>query len=187
MMVAMRGVGRSVTGRRARARGAARPSRLTAVVLGAVLVGALAAGCSVLGDDDTTATTVPNGVRIVDLEAGTCFQAPANTDVRTVEERPCDEPHDAEAYAVFALAGGADAPYPGGAQVQSQAQQGCQERFADYVGQAYEDSAYYFTALAPTRKSWEDRGDRRVLCSVISSNEDPLTASVRAGAGGADG
>lgn len=186
MMVAMGGAGRSVTGRRARARGKARPSRFTAAALAAVLAGALTAGCSAFGGDETTATTVPNGVRIVDLEAGTCFQAPANTDVRSVEERPCDEPHDAEAYAVFALAGGADAPYPGGAQVQSQAQQGCQERFADYVGQAYEDSAYYFTALAPTRKSWEDRGDRRVLCSVISSNEDPLTASVRAGAGGAD-
>lgn len=187
MMEAMRGTGRSTTGRRARVGRTARASRLATTALGAVLVCGLAAGCSLLGDDDPTATTVPNGVRIVDLEAGTCFQAPANTDVRTVEERPCDEPHDAEAYAVFALAGGADAPYPGGARVQSQAQQGCQERFADYVGQAYEDSAYYFTALAPTRKSWEDRGDRRVLCSVISSNEDPLTASVRADADGGDG
>ena len=88
---------------------------------------------------------------------------------------------------MFALPAGADAPYPGGAQVQSLAQQGCQDRFADYVGQAYEDSAYYFTAIAPTRKSWEDRGDRRVLCAVISSNEDPLTASVRAGGAGGDG
>ncbi len=66
-----------------------------------------ATGCSAFGDDETTATTVPNGVRIVDLEPGTCFQAPANTDVRTVEEVGCDTPHDAEAYAVFALPAGA--------------------------------------------------------------------------------
>lgn len=184
MMVAMRTSGRSGSGRRASA-----PCRraLAAAVL-VLAAGGLLGGCSVFGgDDETTATTVPNGVRLVDVEPGTCFQAPANTDVRSVEERACDEDHDAEAYAVFALPAGADAPYPGGAQVQSLAQQGCQERFADYVGQAYEDSAYYFTALAPTRKSWEDRGDRRVLCAVISSNEDPLTASVRAGGGGGDG
>lgn len=184
MMVAMRGSGRSGIGRRghrARRRGAA------SVAL-ALAVASLLVGCSVFdGGDETTATTVPNGVRIVDLEPGTCFQASANTDVRSVEERACDEDHDAEAYAVFALPAGADAPYPGGAQVQSAAQQGCQDRFADYVGQAYEDSAYYFTAIAPTRKSWEDRGDRRVLCAVISSNEDPLTASVRAGGGDDDG
>ena len=183
MMGAMRGDGRSGSGGRASG-----PRRLLAAALPALAVAGLLAGCSVLGgDDESTATTVPNGVRIVDLEAGTCFQAPANTDVRVVEERACDEAHDAEAYAVFALPAGADAPYPGGAAVQSQAQQGCQERFADYVGQAYEDSAYYFTAIAPTRKSWEDRGDRRVLCAVISSNEDPLTASVRAGGTGGDG
>lgn len=151
----------------------------------ALALAPVATGCTVFGDDETTATTVPNGVRIIDLEAGTCFLAPANTDVRTVEEVDCASPHDAEAYAVFALSAGDDAPFPGGAEVQSLAQQGCQERFADYVGQAYEDSAYYFSAIAPTRKSWEDRGDRRVLCSIIASDGGRLDASVAAG--GADG
>ena len=149
------------------------------------------AGCSAFGEDDPTATTVPNGVRIVDLEPGTCFLAPANTDVRAVEEVDCDEAHDGEAYAVFALPAGDDAPFPGGAEVQSLAQLGCQDRFADYVGQAYEDSAYYFSAIAPTRKSWEDRGDRRVLCSIIASDGGQLEGSVAADGGdggqGADG
>ncbi len=147
----------------------------------ALALAPMATGCSVFGDDETTATTVPNGVRIVDLEAGTCFLAPANTDVRTVEEVDCADPHDGEAYSVFALPAGDDAPFPGGAEVQSLAQQGCQERFADYVGQAYEDSAYYFSAIAPTRKSWEDRGDRRVLCSIIASDGGQLEGSVAAG------
>lgn len=154
--------------------------RIVGVVVAVLALLFAAAGCSAFGDDETTATTVPNGVRIVDLEPGTCFQAPANTDVRTVEEVECRAPHDAEAYAVFALPAGADAPFPGGAEVQSLAQQGCQERFADYVGQAYEDSAYYFSAIAPTRKSWEDRGDRRVLCSIIASDGGRLEGSVAA-------
>ena len=128
---------------------------------------------------------MPNGVRIVDLEAGTCFLAPANTDVRTVEEVACTAPHDAEAYAVFALPAGDDVPFPGGAEIQSLAQQSCQDRFAEYVGQAYEDSAYYLSAIAPTRKSWEDRGDRRVLCSIIASDGGRLEGSVAAG--GPDG
>jgi hypothetical protein len=150
------------------------------VALSAVaLVLAAGTGCSAFEDDPTTATTVPNGVRIVDLEPGTCFQAPANTDVRTVEEVGCGRPHDAEAYAVFALPFPADEPFPGGAEVQSLAQMGCQERFADYVGQAYEDSQYYFSAITPTRKSWEDRGDRRVLCSVIAADGGQLEGTVR--------
>ena len=55
----------------------------------------------------------------------------------------------------------------------------------DVIEQAYEDSAYYFSAIAPTRKSWEDRGDRRVLCSIIASDGGRLEGSVAAG--GADG
>jgi hypothetical protein len=100
--------------------------------------------------------------------------------VRIVEQVACREPHDAEAYAVFALPVPADGPFPGSAEVQSLAQLGCQDRFADYVGQAYEDSAYYFAAIAPTRKSWEDRGDRRVLCSIIASDGGRLEGSVAA-------
>lgn len=163
-----------------------RPSWVTAVLAMlavAALVVALA-GCSVLGDDSPSATTVPNGVRLVDIEPGTCFQRPANTDVRTVEQVGCRKPHDAEAYAVFALPAPADDPFPGGAEVQSLAQQGCQDRFADYVGQAYEDSEYYFSAIAPSRKSWEDRNDRRVLCSVIAAGGGQLEGTVRAGSGG---
>ncbi len=159
----------------------------TVVIALAMALATATTGCSVFGDDETTATTVPNGVRIVDLEPGTCYLAPANTDVRTVEEVDCAAPHDAEAYAVFALPAGDDEPFPGGAEVQSLAQQTCQERFADYVGQAYEDSAYYFSAIAPTRKSWEDRGDRRVLCSIIASDGGRLEGSVAAGGAGGDG
>lgn len=158
----------------------------TAVAVGlvSVLLVGLLSGCSAFGGDDTSATTVPNGVRIVDLEPGTCFQAPADTDVRVVEKVGCRKPHDAEAYAVFSLEFPAEAEFPGGAQVQSLAQQGCQDRFAGYVGQAYEDSEYYFSAIAPSRKSWEDRSDRRVLCSIIAADGGQLEASVRAGDGG---
>ncbi len=143
------------------------------------LLVASVAGCGAFEDDPTSATTVPNGVRLVDLEPGTCFQRPANTDVRTVEQVGCRRPHDAEAYAVFALPFPADEAFPGGSEVQSLAQMGCQERFADYVGQAYEDSQYYFSAIAPSRKSWEDRGDRRVLCSIVAADGGQLEASVR--------
>jgi len=153
---------------------------IAAFVVLLALLAASAVGCGAFDDDPTSATTVPNGVRLVDLEPGTCFQRPADTDVRTVEQVGCRRPHDAEAYAVFALPFPADDPFPGGSEVQSLAQMGCQERFADYVGQAYEDSQYYFSAIAPTRKSWEDRNDRRVLCSIIAADGGQLDVSVRA-------
>ena len=136
--------------------------------------------CGVFGDDSSSSTSVPNGVRLVDLEPGMCYQRPLNTDVRVVERIGCRKRHDAEAYAVFAIDGGPDAPYPGGAAVQSLAQQGCQDRFADYVGQAYEDSQYYFSAIAPTRSSWDDRRDRRVLCSILPAGGGRLEGSVKA-------
>ena len=153
----------------------------------ALLVATAASACSAFGGDESSATTVPNGVRLVDLEPGQCYLAPANTDVRVVEEVPCADPHDAEAYATFALEGGPDAPFPGGADVQSQAQEGCLARFADYVGQAYEDSAYYSSAVAPTRRSWNERGDRRVLCSVLAADGGRLEGGVADGAGSGDG
>lgn len=137
-------------------------------------------GCSGADDGSSTATSVPNGVAVSRLEPGTCFQRPESADVRTVEQRDCDEPHDAEAYAVFEVDAAADEAYPSGTVLASFAQQGCQDRFADYVGMPYEDSPYYFAVIVPSRASWGNRDDRRVVCSVIAADRAPLEASVKA-------
>ena len=86
MMVAMRG--KAVRDRKAghhcaRRRGA-RPSHF------APLRRQPAGGCSVVGgEDETTATTVPNGVRIVDLEARHLLQA-LGTPTCARSRRACD-------------------------------------------------------------------------------------------------
>lgn len=146
-----------------------------------VVLATTAAGCSAFGDDASSTTTVPNGVPISEVDVGMCYLAPEDTDVVSVERIGCRKPHDAEAYAVFDVEAGEDDPFPGGAAVQSFAQAGCQTRFADYVGQPYEDSEYYFSAIAPTRTSWDDDGDRRVLCSVLAAAGGELNGSVKAG------
>ena len=155
--------------------------RLLSLALGATLVVA-AAACN---DDDgaSSGTTVPDGVKVFDLEPGDCFQNPESTDVSDVQKTACDEPHDAEVFAVYDLEFDRDADFPGASQVQSSAQEGCQERFEEYVGQPYEDSPYFLSAIAPTQRTWEGRDDREVICSLITATGEQLEESLRDSAG----
>ena len=156
--------------------------RLLIIGLGVVLVGT-ATACSDDDDNSSSDTTVANGVKVFDLEPGDCFLNPESTDVSDVEQTPCDEPHDAEVFAVYDLAFDRDADFPGASQVQSAAQEGCQAEFEGYVGQPYEDSPYFLSAIAPTQRTWEGRDDREVVCSLITATGEQLEESLRNSAG----
>jgi hypothetical protein len=103
---------------------------------------------------------------VFSLEPGTCFDdvdaffeedSEGVSDVPTVD---CDEPHDNEVFATFDLP---DGSYPGDDAVTTAADDGCIDRFADYVGIDYADSRFVSTYLVPTADSWAD-GDREVVC-----------------------
>lgn len=150
-------------------------------LLSTVFVIVVAVGAVACNDDDGSGgdTTVPDGVAVVDLEVGQCFLNPESTDQTEVSETACDEPHDAEVFATFDLDFDRDADFPGAAQVQTAGQEGCQARFADYVGQPYEESPYFLSALVPTQRTWNGRNDREVVCALTSPTDEPLDQSVR--------
>ena len=113
---------------------------------------------------------------VLSLEVGTCFDDPETfTEVTDVPIVDCAEPHDNEVIANFDIAG---ATYPGDDTVNRQAEVGCLERFEPYVGTAYADSIYEIGWLTPTASSWDDAGDREVICFVYDLTLAKITGSV---------
>jgi len=142
-----------------------------------VITAALASGCGLFGDDEDT-----NKTPVYDVEPGQCFLGPeeVKAQIEDLEEVPCDEPHDREAYAVVAYEapeGESADQFPGDEELTRYAQGACASEFETYVGIDYADSDYFFTYLLPSPRSWED-DDRDVLCLVIGTGE-PLTKSVK--------
>ncbi|MGC5629167.1 septum formation family protein [Georgenia sp. Z1344] len=95
---------------------------------------------------------------------GDCLVSSENT--RVV---PCDHEHSAEVYYTFTLDGD---EYPGDDHIDTER---CLEMFGAYVGTTPESSGYGLTSLVPSRQSWEDAGDREVIC--ILTTREPVTGS----------
>ena len=68
-------------------------------------------------------------------------------------------------------------PYPGDARVQEDGGQGCYDRFATFVGLAYEQSLYEFGIIQPTARSWSEVDDREVLCLIMRLDGTTTTGS----------
>ena len=159
------------------------PMRAVALVLTVlVAVGGLAA-CSSSTGNQSTPVRGGTPTKVSDLKVGTCYLRPESTDVDQVAKVPCRRKHDAEVFAVYNLDGSRGVDFPGQSSVQSAAQEGCQgARFKAYVGEAYEDSGYFSSAIAPTQKTWVNRYDRQVVCSVITADGSKLKGTVKHGA-----
>ena len=136
--------------------------RTRTVLSGLLLLGTAAAGCS--------------GGNVFTLEPGTCYDDPGGevniTDVSIVD---CEEAHDNEVFATFDLP---DGDYPGLDRIQSEAGDGCLDRFDDYVGTAVAESRFRTSFLRPTPESW-DGGDREIVCVLADGDGEPLTGSVQ--------
>jgi hypothetical protein len=137
----------------------------------------------------TTTTTVPGDVDVVDVgevAVEDCL-TPVGGDlmVESVELIDCDEPHEAEVFAQFdvdesELPDG-DGPdgWPGGAEITWYAQDECQQRFADAVGESYWDSPHDLKVITPSFSTW-DLGDRAITCLVVGADGEDLVGSVLA-------
>jgi hypothetical protein len=127
--------------------------------------GSLLAACS---DDD-----VPTA------DVGDCVQESELTgSVDDIATTDCDEPHYAELIAKFDLEGD---DFPGAEAVGTDAQEGCESRFEDYVGIAYLESKYYLGPVTPTEATWEQADDREVLCFAYDPAGD-ITGSIEGAA-----
>jgi hypothetical protein len=130
----------------------------------AIIITAVATGDY---DDDDDGTV---GVR--ELRAGLCIDVPDEEQVFEVPELDCDEPHDAEVYAVRELEG---ASYPGDEAVQQQALAVCAgDAFEEYFAVPFDESSLDATFLFPTEDNWGD-GYRDVVCAAVNVNGRPLS------------
>jgi hypothetical protein len=93
--------------------------------------------------------------------------------IEAVDAVPCTQPHLFEVYAAFNLAYDTDDPYPGQPVVDELTDDGCYDRFIEFVGLEYEESSFEFGAVYPTKDSWDELDDREVLC-VISNYDGSM-------------
>lgn len=171
-------------------------SALTLALAAAVL----AAGCNDGGGEEQSdptpstteavATTAPSGrppgaveTGLRDLETGQCFDTIDDLQVRdlAVWVLDCSTPHTYEVYDVMTYDGegaGGGTPYPGVATVQDWAEQACFDRFEAFVGVRWTLSELDIEVWWPSEESW-GRGDRKVICTVLSDSGDPLTGTQR--------
>jgi hypothetical protein len=113
------------------------------------------------------------------LVVGNCFEAPADlTSGDPLQAVDCAEPHSSEVVGVLELA---DGDFPGLDAVVTQAEAGCLEQFASYVGVEYAESTLNVVYFHPTEVSWT-LGDRKVICGAGMMDGTPLTETV-AGSG----
>lgn len=154
-------------------------------MLGASIAGLALTGCTTTSTDDAstrddTGAVVESGeVGAFRLQDGDCFDATDDGLIATVDAVPCVEPHQSEVYATFVLAYDADDAFPGQTAVDTAADEGCYDRFDDFVGLDYESSVYGYGSLTPTAESWDGLGDREVLCVIGNYDESPKTGSAQ--------
>jgi Septum formation len=87
---------------------------------------------------------------------------------------PCAQPHDAEVYARFALAGH---NWPGSAAIGAQARRGCTARLGGYLNPQLATSVLAESYVFPDQGAW-NAGERAIICE-IRSTAGKLTGSVR--------
>lgn len=149
---------------------------LNAVLL--VLVLATGAACN----DDEKKPFVD--VSVHDLRPGSCFlgtpRPPENAEgdkrtVLVVAVVRCSAAHEKEVFAVFEHPAKPDSIYPGEDKVAKVAQDGCADRFADYVGRPFGESELQVSVIAPGPVPWDQDDDRTIVCSLEGSR--PLKGS----------
>lgn len=91
---------------------------------------------------------------------------------------PCTSPHRSQVFAQ-AAAGVEDAPFPGDAAVDRQADMFCYGAgFEDFVGTEYDESTLWASAHVPTEQTWAE-GHRHVTCFVHPPGNEPTTGTYR--------
>jgi hypothetical protein len=149
--------------------------------LAAILVGGFAAVCLIgLGAFATVLllhgrhhAPPPALPSVFRLQVGNCVNSGPNG-ISSPTVVPCGQPHDAEVYARFALAGH---NWPGGAAIGAQARRGCTARLGGYLNPQLATTVLAESYVFPDQGAW-NAGERAVICE-IRSTAGKLTGSVR--------
>jgi hypothetical protein len=108
------------------------------------------------------------------LQPGQCFNSLPNG-IGGAHVVPCAQPHDAEIYGDFSVAG---RRWPGAATLSQQARQGCQSRLTAYLNPQLATTGLAESYAYPNEGAWA-AGEHSVICE-IRSTQGKLTGSVRA-------
>jgi hypothetical protein len=104
-----------------------------------------------------------DSVEVENLREGDCLSGDLpDGDVELVQVGPCSQPHREEVSALFNLGSG---PSPSQGELDHRAKEGCQRRFAKYVGLEYENSGLDYDYISPYASDWPV--DRLVVCFVV--------------------
>ncbi len=168
----------------ARTRRGRRAGRLAAVAGLVLAVAWLAAGSAVAAVLATRPAATPrprllHGT-VFSLQAGQCANTAANG-VAAAHAVPCAQPHDAEIYATFPLAGQS---WPGTAALGQRARAGCLARVGSYLNPGLLGTSLTASYVYPDRGAWT-AGVRTVVCEIRGTS-GRLTGSVH-GLGGGQG
>jgi hypothetical protein len=130
----------------------------------------------------TESTDAELPISVFELEVGTCFDDPAfaadeSSTIGDTTAVQCFDPHDAEVFAVVAFTQTDEDDYPGEEAVQDYADDQCFDRFEDFVGIPYEESALDIATIWPTEDSWAE-GDREAVCSVFHVENQKLEGTM---------
>ena len=89
-----------------------------------------------------------------------------------VDVVPCADPHTQEVFELVEVETPEDDDdFPGDSELDAFAQAECLDPFTDYVGVDYIDSSLFITYLLPTVQSWNEEGDREVVCIAQTTGE----------------
>ena len=154
--------------RRRRSRAALLIGGLAVVCL--IGLGSFAAVLLLHGRPHAAPAALPSVFR---LRTGECANSgPAGVASPTVV--PCGQPHDAEIYARFGLAG---SHWPGTAAIGALARRGCTARLSSYLNPQLATAVLAESYVFPDQGAW-NAGERTVICE-IRSTAGKLTGSVR--------
>jgi hypothetical protein len=155
---------------------------IAGIVLGSLwlaVYAALIASGAILGAAPSRSSSGQQ-VNPFSLAAGDCFDNPTVTpgkitDVGSVVQRSCTQPHNAQIFATFKVTGSMLA-YPGSAKLTSAASSGCNARAGASLDSSKITSSMQIRLLFPLQSSWI-AGNRTISC-IIYSPAASMTASV---------
>jgi hypothetical protein len=114
-------------------------------------------------DSGSSASPPENLVPYVVLKPGECFDHPSlSSDVRRVETRSCEEPHNGEVIANQTLTGS----FEDEAALQAKVMKLCKADVDKRVQSIGDGRQYYFYAIYPSLATYNMRGDDTISCSV---------------------
>jgi hypothetical protein len=171
------GLNRTKDGQR-RGRGLA----IAGIVLGSLWLIGIIVGVAIndsgKADRDAAGQVTSAGdVSTTDIRLGDCLENFATGVRLTVRVLPCTQPHGAEVYATFSIAGSS---FPGDAEVRRLARGGCLSRIDTAVdAAAAHDPTYAVGFFRPTSGTWK-QGDRGIACVIHRADDAKMSGSLRA-------